>query len=83
MIPELGEARLGAQVGALDVRVRDADAALPLDLVARSHEPAPRRDLELLRPARLGEEFGHIQSDRGVGRHFLIDAADVVAAHEV
>ncbi len=82
-IAEFRQARIGDEVGALDIDMRDAAPAARRHLVARAHHILAGADLDLLRPTRLGQEVRHVERVAGEGRDRGGDALDRAIPHEV
>ncbi len=78
-----GNRGIGFEVVALDIGVRDARAPIGRDhLIARAHQMLARLDLDLLRPACIGQEFGHAQPARRKGGDLLVERDNAIAAHQ-
>ena len=75
--------RLGAQVGALDIHMRDAGAPGAGDLVARAHNMAAGTQLDLRRPAHVRQQVGNIQGDGGERANGSIQRHRVLCPHAV
>ncbi len=78
--PQLADFGVRLQVGALDIDVREPAALAADHLIARADHVAPGGDLDLLRPARVGQQRGDIQGNAGErGDGFGIGDLPVVA----
>ena len=87
-VGELGNARVGLEVDALDVGMGDAPAwrvhgAVGDHFVARAHEVLAGLHLDLLRPARLGQQLGGVDGQRPEGRNLAVQPGYLRLAHEV
>ena len=61
-------ARVGAQIGPLDIQMRDAGPAGARDFVARADDMAAGADFYLGRPYNAGQQRGGVDHGGGVGR---------------
>ena len=62
---ELGQLRIGPQIGALDIDMRDAAPLAGEDLVARPHDMLAGAQFDLPRPGEIRQQLGDI--DRAAG----------------
>ncbi len=80
---ELGNARIGSEVGALDIDMGDAASRRPRHLVTRPHHVFAGAQLDLLRPARPRQELGDVERIAGERRDRPLEAEEGAVAHEV
>ena len=78
-----GNAGIGPQIVALHVHMRDPDPLPARHLIPRPHHVPPRPDLDLRRPAQVGQHVRHIQRDGGEGTNLGVQGHGLLRAHAV